>query len=603
MIQFAAQTLPRVQRSGDAAAVRKRSLALLLAACSSPPPAAPPNTVAGPAPDVPVARQLPAGTVLRLLPVSGLADDRAAARAVDGWWHEALRQSDRFDVAAGIDDVGAVTDLLVVPVQCHVDQQARTLAATLLPGNGAPMALAGAEFRSMPLPAAIDRLAWTTRLALGERAAAPISCTACTSADPQVVALVEDAMLQLSIGNLDSARRLLEQARRRDGGSPYVLEALAAVRSLLGDASSAQRIAIEALGYPTRLSPTVQHRLTRTLLLARASEMPQRASQTDQELLLLGRVARRERPFDPQCRITEALAHNFLGDFAAARDLLVPLSLRLPHSATVHYHLGWSWLGLGNATAASIAFDAAAPNLPLAATFVPRALARYEAGDHDGLRALFVAFEQAPGVAENVALHQLRRMEAAHALLQDRTEDAAKLLLADLAWLQQRPSLLDRHAGELADQGEVLVRIGHGAELPTLLAAIAAQQPNAAVADACAFLGGMVEVAQRGQRAQAVEGALARGGLNAWSAVLQAYGHRQQGEIADEYAALLTAARLSQAPLIKAALVRSLRAMGRATEAEALKVALQRELRAIHLRQRLQHPLLGPELALAFSVQ
>ena len=45
-----------------------------------------------------------------------------------------------------------------------------------------------------------------------------------------------------------------------------------------------------------------------------------------------------------------------------------------------------------------------------------------------------------------------------------------------------------------------------------------------------------------------------------------------------------------------------LRAMGRDDDATELRDALKRELREIHLRRRLLHPLLAPELALSFRV-
>ncbi|MBK8098493.1 MAG: hypothetical protein IPK26_15395 [Planctomycetes bacterium] len=57
---------------------------------------------------------------------------------------------------------------------------------------------------------------------------------------------------------------------------------------------------------------------------------------------------------------------------------------------------------------------------------------------------------------------------------------------------------------------------------------------------------------------------------------------------------------MSAAPLLKAALARNLQAQGRADEAQRLRDALRREMRSIHLRRRLQHPLLAPEQALAW---
>ena len=65
---------------------------------------------------------------------------------------------------------------------------------------------------------------------------------------------------------------------------------------------------------------------------------------------------------------------------------------------------------------------------------------------------------------------------------------------------------------------------------------------------------------------------------------------------------LTLVAQQSSSPLVKAALVRNLRATGQTVEATTLRDALRRELEAIDLRQRIRHPLLGPEYAMAWLV-
>jgi hypothetical protein len=55
--------------------------------------------------------------------------------------------------------------------------------------------------------------------------------------------------------------------------------------------------------------------------------------------------------------------------------------------------------------------------------------------------------------------------------------------------------------------------------------------------------------------------------------------------------------------LLTAALVQNLRAQGREQDAVRLHEALRRELTRIHLRRKIQHPLLGIELAYAFRAR
>ena len=136
-----------------------------------------------------------------------------------------------------------------------------------------------------------------------------------------------------------------------------------------------------------------------------------------------------------------------------------------------------------------------------------------------------------------------------------------------------------------------------------MLTALQQQRPSDAVADACAFLAGLCEVARTRTRVEAVEARLSRGGDSAWSALLAAFAHELRGEALAMQTELARAARLSDSPLTKALLARSLRAVGRTAEAEALQTALRRELTTIHLRRPLQHPLLGPELAFAFRAE
>lgn len=574
--------------------MRLRPLFLFLGACAGvPPTGVPAPTPAAPPSDVVLA--LPPGTAIAT-EVAGDLPDAPRFRALVVWWREALRPTVAFELLDEADPRDDVARLVLA-----VDPEAATLAALLRTG-AEERVLAGGTFADGDLPAAIDRVALRTRQALGERATAPVPVAASTSPHPEVATALADAALLLRDGGVQAARRLLVAARAKDGGSPAVLDGLAAVELLRGDDAAAEKLCSEALGYAARLQPTTEHRLARTLLLARASRDPTRAAERDRELLALGEAIQRERPFDLHGRLSLAIARNFTADFAAARSLLESLRTAMPEQPIVAYHLGMACLGLGDGAAAAAQFDAAALRLPLVWVAVPRLLAHHMAGDEAGVRTLLEEFADEARLGRG-PLHDVRRMQAAAALLDGRLDAARALLLDDLRWLVQHPSTLERRVGEFAEQGMVLVRIGGAEEMPPMLTALQQQRPIDAVADACAFLAGLCEIARTRTRVETVEARLSRGGDSAWSALLAAFAHELRGEALDMQTELARAARLSDSPLTKALLARSLRAVGRTAEAEALQTALRRELTTIHLRRPLQHPLLGPELAFAFRAE
>src|SRR5262249_21169171 len=162
------------------------------------------------------------------------------------------------------------------------------------------------------------------------------------------------------------------------------------------------------------------------------------------------------------------------------------------------------------AKAAGAAFAAIAAVLPPGSTIVPRALARFAAGEHEALAAFLDELAAAPGVRTAPALHDVRRMQAAHALLRGQADAAADIMLQDLAWLLEQPSRLADRAGEFAEAGEVLVRLGRGERLRPALATLQLLRPNAAVADAAAFLAGLCDIAATGQPVPAVAAGLER---------------------------------------------------------------------------------------------
>ena len=579
--------------------VRLPTIAVLafLGACQSAPTPAP-----KPTPKVPVLVQWPAGMSFVATVTRGLPDD-PTWRALPVWWREALGQTERFAPAST-----SLLDTQQLPrIELSVQPRLSALTATLHQGGERTVLSRGSYAAGSATPdllAAIDHVAWCTRLALGEAAKEPKAIAAITSANPKVVVAVQDAVLLVQTGGFASSHRALRIARQRDGGAPFVLDQLAYLELLRGDADSAERISREALTYENRASATVQHRLARTLLMARSARKPDEAEGFDRQLATLATVARRERPHDEEPVWSAALAHNFLGEFAAARPLLEKLRLRQPESPFVPYQLGWACLGVDDPKAAAEHLADAAVRLPAPWVLLPRAIALYECGRHGDLDSLLASVRQEYSRGGRDSLtHQVLRMQAAHAILTNDPNRARKLLMEDLRWLQEHPMELSQRVGEFAETGALLARMGSSQDLPTLLAAVQKQHAVTAIADASAFVAGMHQVQTTGVRAEKLEQALSRDGDSPWAFLLAAFAHERNGEVGDMQTQLARASRLSDSPMTKALLAKSLRAVGKMLEAERLHETMRRELVQLHLRRTCQHPLFGPELAYAFVLR
>ena len=202
-----------------------------------------------------------------------------------------------------------------------------------------------------------------------------------------------------------------------------------------------------------------------------------------------------------------------------------------------------------------------------------------------------------PAVRAGTALHEVLRMRAAHEILCGNTDAGMQHVFADLDWLLLHPAILEERAGELAEVAETAVRLGYGQRLRPCLSSVLDRESNTLLADACTYGLGLVEAAAKQTRARASEDNLRRRGAGFWADALRAFGNQQRGELAAEQEALGAAAAQSSSPLITAALVSNLRAQGRNEEAATLRRAMRRELTSLHMRRKLVHPLLGPELA------
>jgi tetratricopeptide (TPR) repeat protein len=553
--------------------------------------------VRGPTPEVAVVARLPAGTRVYASAANQLSE-APRWRAARTWWREALAQTATLSMARRASPG-------VAQIELRADPERGALTAHLRRGEDYEVLASVAcdlQGSDATLRSAIDHLAWSARLALGEPAARPMPVHLITSADYRVVAAVEDAAALSETGAFGEAYDALRAARRRDGGAPFVLAPLAALELLRGDASRARDVSREAVRYPARCSPTTQHRLARTLLMANAALNPSRARASDVELERLSRVARGERPYDDEPLYTAALACNFLAKFEAARPLLEELHERSPERAFVSYHLGWACLGCGDAEAAASHLTDAARRLPTPWLLLPLCVALFDAGMHDALTAALSAANRDQD-ARGVLTHQILRIQAAHALLGGRHEEARACLIADLRHLVEHPLELAQRSGDFAEAGAVLVRLGSAPELPSLVAAVQKLSVDAATKDAAAFVGGMEQIARTGRRARGLEGALSRDADSAWGVLLTAFAHEREGEVGAMQTSLARAARLSSSPMTKALLAKSLRAVGKTVEADRLRDTLRREMMTLNLRARCLHPIFGPELAYAFTLR
>lgn len=552
----------------------------------------------------PVLFDLPPGEVLRLLPMRREGARTRATDAIDGavvdaLLREALRQSARFDVAADLEDGPARHAVLPV-----LDAGSGQLALALLDQSGehAPLPLAAVTLRADEVPDAIDALAWTARRTLGDPASdAPLRCASAFSSKEECIRTTERALAQLTQGRTLGVQALVDRARRADPGAPLAWLAAATLALATGDAHEAIRVAEQALRLlAARLTPTTQHRLARVLVLARAQANPIDAARHDQQLLDLGLVFANDRPFDPHGRYTIALAHNHLGSFAEARDVLAGLQSRWPRVPYVAYHHAFALLGLALPQEALKVLDDGARELPDELALLPRALALFGAGECQELdeRLGRLALRDPDGSAWR---HELLRMRASLAILERRDADAVRFLLEDLQWLHARPTVLSTRTIDVAEAGDSLVRLGASRELATRLDAFRALPTrDRALSTVLTWLGGLVCVAVGDpEGASLAVTTLERSQEDVWATRLRAARAHGLGRIDDEARELATAIRLADAQLDRADFARVLDALGRREDAHVMRQDTKQRLFAVRLRGPLEHPLLSPARALA----
>ena len=207
---------------------------------------------------------------------------------------------------------------------------------------------------------------------------------------------------------------------------------------------------------------------------------------------------------------------------------------------------------------------------------------------------------ESPRVKGGPALHEILRMQAAHAILVHDLDAAAGYLLADLSWVRANATDFDRYALEVAEAGEILARLGKHKEL--LLAIQGFQQlprlPPTFRA-ALTYLGGLVTVAQN-HTPEAAQAVLTKGGRETWSQKLAAASHRQRGELRQEALALERAMGGTSDPLVLASYARVLLDAGEQEQSERIASALHRRLVSFNQRRTRDHPLMSPARAMAY---
>ncbi|MHC4514944.1 MAG: tetratricopeptide repeat protein [Planctomycetota bacterium] len=555
-------------------------------------------------PAVSVRHALVPGTVVRLRPVqvvsaraggtkdSAKGTTKGLARFVHAGLRESLRQSQQLDLAADVEDDPSAGHSILV----HLHPTAGRITTTLVQTDAAPIALATTTFSpaepATALLTALDDLALDTRRALGEHVRVePVRAALAYSASVRCVTLTEDAIAELAKGQLHAGMASLRRARREDGGCAFTLMLLATAANALGDGQAALRIADEALRLSHRLTPTTTHRLVRTYRWTTGD---------NRKLLEAGQVFQRERPHDPHGIYTEALALNMMNQSTQALPKLRTLGARWPENASVQFQLGYALLATDQPEAALEAFELAQRRLPEPVVVRPRVMALFHAGKQKELARVLQGLATSPRVKDGPALHEVLRMQAAHAILTRDLDAAARFLLADLMWVRQHATSFDRYALEVAEAGELLARLGKHKEL--LLAIQGFQQLERlppTFRAALTYLGGLVSVAQN-QKPEAAQAVLAKDGRETWSQMLSAAHHRSRGELREEAQALERAMGGTSDPLVLASYARVLLAAGEREQSERIARELHKRLVSFDQRRPREHPLMSPAWALAY---
>jgi tetratricopeptide (TPR) repeat protein len=535
---------------------------------------------------------LPAGSVLTLKPASiGKGKPRPTTTFLDALWRTALRQSPHFDCAAGIESCES-------PRQIELSYQPATqsFTTTLTQKQRAPIPLAAVQ--GMEIGPGIDLLAWQTRAALGEKVSRkplpPVPCTLAYSADKDCIRFTELGLQELVAGRSMPAIRLFQQARRHDAASPVTLLHLAASLANRMDSPSqrqAQKTAVEALEYQSRLTLGTQHRLARILLLT---------SRDDAKLMALGVQYRLDRPHDPHGQFTIAHGLCRLGRYREALSLLTDLQSRWPRNAPVRYQLAFAMLATGNADGALTALEEARRGLSQAAVARPFAMALFHSNQHDELQRFLKDLRRRPGIKGNAPEREVMRMQASHALLTNQPAEAARYIAESFSWIRQTNTQLSRFTLDVVEDGEVLARLGQRQILADGIAGfLQLGQLPPAFANAITYLGGLLAVLDQKPTKRALA-TLQKSHDTVLHGQLQAAVFRHAGQLKAETAALRRVLASSSDTLSYASYARALSDAGEQEMATKTTDYIRRRLLAFNQRAPYDHPLMTPGRAMAY---
>ena len=227
-------------------------------------------------------------------------------------------------------------------------------------------------------------------------------------------------------------------------------------------------------------------------------------------------------------------------------------------------------------------------------------MALYHSGRQEELKKMLADLAASSTVKNGPALHEILRMQAAHAILTRDMEAAVGFLLADLAWVRQHAQNLDPYTMHVAEAGEVLARFGKEQEL---LQSIQGFQQLGRLPptfrSALTYLGGLVTVCQK-KAPEAAQAVLTKAGRAVWSHKLNAAHHHQRGELRREAQALERAIGGTNDPLVFASYARVLLAAGEKKKSDDIAKELNRRLVSFNQGHPRQHPLMSPARAMAY---
>ena len=514
------------------------------------------------------------------------ASDRSRD-AIQAWFLEAIGQSTTLDC-----DPDHEREQAIVVRGRLADEL--VLTTTLVRKDQAPLPLAGVRAPRGRNPRAIDELVRETRATLGEASkdivGSQLSCEAIVSANERISADCAAARRLVQRGRLRDADAKLRSILARDGACAWALSLRAGVQLDLGRADRAVSLAQRALKLDLRASHTSRHRAARTLLIAKASP-PDALIELADEVL-------RTRPRDAQARFTRALGLSLAQRWDEANDALEALLPRLPDGPGVLFCLGHARLARGDAKGALALMPKIRARVPRLPASRLEAWILLELGRHEELDALFDALGREPAFRLGKGQLTLLGMRAAHELLRNDDQRAARYLLEQLDRLRSAPQLRGPEAAAMLDACWVLARIDQVEAGQKALAALrgsgfeALVRPTGMVASAVLRLGA----------GQGVEEARLRhitnAGLERWRKRIEARIALVRGRPERALLLLRHASKDSKDPSILLELAEAERSAGRLGEALRIARELGKRLSRPRLTEPALHALVRPKLAL-----